>query len=117
VDERYQLLGILSEADCVGLLVDGVYEGLPAAKVKSCMSTSCTTVSEDTDLLTVAHMFLNQGYRGLPVVRGEELMGQVRRHDLLRAFNSVLKEAPVNRAALLYLSAVNESDSGLARQL
>jgi CBS domain-containing protein len=52
--------------------------------VRDIMSTDMTTVSPDTDLYALAHLFVQKRVRRLPVVDGRELLGQVSRRDVLR---------------------------------
>jgi CBS domain-containing protein len=79
------LVGILSEKDCMRLLIDGAYHGLPAGQVKDFMTQVRQTVNPKTDLLTIAGIFLNGSFRRLPVVENNKLVGLLSRHDVLKA--------------------------------
>ncbi len=105
VDEHYNLVGVLSEVDCIHALVSAAYDQAPTMRVASAMTTGLTTITENTDLLTVANLFLEHSFRRLPVVRDSLLVGQISRRDVLAALNKLMKKLPEHGAALLYLSA------------
>ncbi len=107
VDEDHRLIGIFSEKDCLRVLVNAAYEQLPTTRIYAFLETDCKTVEEDTDLLTIAQLFLQNPFRRLPVVRDGKLVGQISRRDILRAVNSVEgKEGHTHHARLLYLSSL-----------
>ncbi len=107
IDEEQRLIGVFTEKDCLRVLVNATYEQLPTTQIYAFLETNCMTVNEDTDLLTIAQMFLSNPYRRLPVVRDGKLVGQISRRDILKAVNSVkasTDESP--HARLLYLSSL-----------
>ena len=73
------------------------------------MDRKARTISEDTDLLSIARIFKSTPYRRLPVLRGRRLVGQISRRDVLAATHGLLVHAPQPGQALLYLSAVVDS--------
>ena len=109
VDGSGKLVGILSEKDCIQALMRAVVERLPASQVKDVMTEKVITVTPDTHVLTVAHLFLNNPIRRLPVVENGKLVGQIRRRDLLKHSLNVFEHSPSRSAAILYLSAVDGS--------
>jgi CBS domain-containing protein len=69
----------------MNVLIKGAYDQLPAAEVSAFMNTDPgRIITEETDLLTIAQMFVSTSYRRLPVVRGGILQGQISRRDVLR---------------------------------
>lgn len=111
VDEEGRLVGVLSELDCIHRLVASAYDNDPTTTVERGMSSQLRTVEPDTDLLTVAHFFLNNAVRRLPVVDATgRLLGQISRRDLLRALDSVMRSSPQRERALLYLSALHGAE-------
>lgn len=113
VDADHHLVGMLSEKDCINALTAAAVEGVPFTSVGETMSTRLTTITEDTNLLTIAHKFINGPFRRLPVVRGELLVGQISRRDLLRAMHEMMQGTPSGRfkAIPLYLSALTRSSA------
>jgi CBS domain-containing protein len=85
VDHKERLVGVLSEKDCLRILVHGAYSNLPSGKVSDYMTKKVDTIHPDLDIFTVADKFLNCTYRRLLVIRDEKLVGQITRRDLLRA--------------------------------
>jgi len=88
VDENERIVGILSEIDCLKIMVDEAYHNLPHGKitVSQYMSERISSVSIDADVLDVASKFLNTHFRRFPVVdQNGKLCGQVSRRDILKA--------------------------------
>jgi CBS domain-containing protein len=85
VDTDGLLLGVFSEKDSMSVLIKAAYEQLPGADVSAFMNPDRGRfISEDTDLLTIAKMFVDSSYRRLAVVRDGMLQGQISRRDVLR---------------------------------
>jgi CBS domain-containing protein len=89
VDDDGNLVGILSERDCLKPLVDSQYFESPSTRVAELMSTELKTVSPETGIMKVAELFLNNRYRRLPVLENGRLVGQISRRDVLRAIREV----------------------------
>ena len=68
VDDEGTLLGMLTERDCLKVMVDGVLDGLPRGKVSDNMTSPAESTTPTTSLYDVAHVFLTRSYRKLPVV-------------------------------------------------
>ena len=92
VDEDGRLAGILCEADLVGLeaVQDPRAHALPApanapgpVTVSDLMTTDVVTLRETDDVAEAARLMLRHGYRSIPVVTGDRVVGIVARQDLL----------------------------------
>ena len=95
VDEDGVLLGLLSEYDCLRAVASAEYQmdGHDAAEtVADLMTRKCITVSPDLDLFGLAHEFVSQRVRRLPVVEEGRLIGQVSRRDALKAAVALRRE-------------------------
>ena len=110
VVEANQYLGVFSEKCSMQVLLDAAYEQLPTNYVRAFMDTDAQTIRPDTDLLSIAQVFLLTPYRRLPVVVDGELLGQVSRRDVLRAAMQALEHKAAPSSSLLYLSALIERD-------
>lgn len=90
VDRDGALLGMLTERDCLKVIVAGALDGWPGGKVSDYMSAPAESIGPDATLYDVVHLFLTRPYRKLPVVDGgRRVIGQVSRRDALVAFESV----------------------------
>ena len=89
VGEDGSLLGMLTERDCLKVVVAGALDGWPGGKVSDYMSSPARSIAPEATLYDVVHLFLTRPYRKLPVVdsRGH-VIGQVSRRDALVAFES-----------------------------
>lgn len=92
VNEKGELLGIISEKDCLRVLANGVFHRYPGGPVSEYMTQAVMTVHPDTDMFTVADIFLKNVFRRLPVVEGRKVVGQISRRDVLRAVEEIAQQ-------------------------
>jgi len=87
LNEKEELVGMLSEKDCLRIIVDRAYHNHPNQKstVSDYMSSKVATVDINKDVAEVANMFLSTNFRRYPVVENGKLKGQVSRRDIMRA--------------------------------
>ena len=85
IDNNDNLSGILSEKDCLRVFANGSFYNMPGGEVSRFMTKVVATVEPNTDLFSVADIFLKHNYRRMPVVKGKKLVGQISRRDVLRA--------------------------------
>jgi CBS domain-containing protein len=91
LDANNQLVGIISEKDCLRIIVDHAYHNIPygSPKVADYMTTKVKTLSADADIVGAATEFINSYVRRLPIVKDGVLLGQVSRRDILRAAKNI----------------------------
>ena len=89
VDNQGTLIGMLSEKDCLKVALDSSYNECPAGKVSEYMSHSVATVHAETSIVEVAKLFLREPYKRYPVLEENRLVGQISRHDVLRALQEL----------------------------
>ena len=80
----------------------------PLLTVRGFMDSDAKTITEDTDLLSIAQIFLNTNARRLPVLLEGKLIGQISRRDLLRTAHELLAVPQEQDSSLLYLSSLVE---------
>ncbi|HCM76735.1 MAG TPA: inosine-5-monophosphate dehydrogenase [Cytophagales bacterium] len=87
LDSTGKLVGMLSEKDCLKIIVDQAYHNLPieSRKVSDYMTAEVKTVPPDSDVVSAANQFLHSPIRRMPVVDNGVLKGQISRRDILRA--------------------------------
>ena len=89
VDGDGRLLGMLTERDCLKVLVGGAIDGLPRGKVSDYMTAPAESIRPSASLFDIAHIFLTRSFRKLPVVDDDnQVIGQVSRRDVLVAIES-----------------------------
>lgn len=91
LDANRKLVGIISERDCLRIIVDQAYHNLPhnAPKVSDYMTRQVKTLSPESDVVAAATEFLSTPIRRLPVVENGVLIGQISRIDILRAAKNI----------------------------
>jgi predicted transcriptional regulator len=89
LDESGKLVGILSMKDCMEIVYNTAYHQDWGGKVEQYMSREVEHIEADTSILTAAEKFLNSNFRRFPVLRNGQLVGQISRHDILRALDQL----------------------------
>jgi CBS domain-containing protein len=91
LNEQHELVGMLSEADCLRLIVDDTYHEEPTRMetVGYYMSRALKSISPDKTILDAAYEFVHSGYKRLPVMDENRLIGQISRVDVLRAIQKI----------------------------
>jgi CBS domain-containing protein len=82
---RELLVGFVSEKDFMQCFASGAIYTKPSLRVADVMRPHPICVKPEADLFTLAAIFMQQGFRHLPVVRAGVLQGMVSRRDVLRA--------------------------------
>ena len=71
------------------------------------MDSNAKTITEDSDFLGVARLFLDTPYRRLPVLTDGKVVGQISRRDVLHAANKLIAiDPPPREKTILYLSSL-----------
>jgi CBS domain-containing protein len=91
LDDQHHLVGMISEKDCLRLIVDQAYHNLPAEtrKVSDYMTPKVQTLSPTTTIVEAAMEFLNSPIRRFPIVENDRLIGQVSRRHILKAAQDI----------------------------
>jgi CBS domain-containing protein len=92
LNDKKELVGMISEKDCITVIIDSVYHNQPisTSKVAKYMTTNIKTVSFEADIVDVANEFLKKNYKRFPVLDEKgRLVGQVSRRDILRAVRAM----------------------------
>lgn len=85
LDEHGALVGYLSDGDCLRAVVAGIYHEEAGGLVGSYMTAEVESVSAQRSILEVAELFSRAHRRRLPVLEDGRYVGEISRHDVLRA--------------------------------
>lgn len=85
IDNHGNLVGVLSEKDCMKVALDMKYHQEYGGPVSDFMHTEVLTVQDDMSIAEVAEMFFTSSFRRYPVFKDNQLVGQISRRDVLRA--------------------------------
>lgn len=89
VDVQGELVGMLSETDCLEVALSAGYYGEFGGPVRDYMTPVVETVDADMSIVDLAQKFTETGYRRFPVLEGNRLVGQISRRDVLRALGDL----------------------------
>jgi len=87
VNERQELVGIISEGDCLKQLSESRYYNMPLEhdNVEKRMARDVETIDGNMDVFDAANKFLNSKRRRFPIVENGKLVGQISQKDILKA--------------------------------
>lgn len=87
IDEQDELVGIISEGDCLKQISQSKYFNMPMSeiKVKDYMVKEVKTIDAFVTIFEAADYFLNNKIRRFPVIRHGKLVGQISQKDILEA--------------------------------
>ena len=89
MDNIGNLVGVLSDTDCMAVAIKVGYEPDFKGLVKEYMSDNVITVEANESVLKIAEKFLKERYRRYPVMEDNRMIGQVDRLDVLRALEEM----------------------------
>ena len=89
IDDTGNLVGMLSEFDCMKVVLTAGYHGEPGGPVSDLMATDVKTVRAEVSIVDMADGFMKSGLRRYPVINGNRLVGQISRRDVLRALTEL----------------------------
>ncbi|SQH76446.1 CBS domain protein [Shewanella benthica] len=98
VDDMGQLVGFLSQQDCLSVMLKSSYHCDLVAKVKDCMRSEVLSVTPDTSVLQLAEQMLGPKPKVYPVVDNGKVIGTINRTNVLNAINIHMQQcylAPV----------------------
>jgi CBS domain-containing protein len=91
VDRQGHLIGMISEFDCMQVVLTAGYHHHPGGPVSELMITDVATVDADMNIVDLAELFIESRYRRYPVMKDNRLVGQISRRDVLRALGEISK--------------------------
>ncbi|AXT57585.1 CBS domain-containing protein [Aquimarina sp. MMG015] len=87
VNERNELLGIISEGDCIKQLNESRYYNMPIddANVERFMAKNVDTIDGNISIFDAANKFLESKRRRFPILENGKLVGQISQKDVMKA--------------------------------
>lgn len=88
INDRNELIGVISEGDCLKEVAHAKYHNLPmlGSKVEDRMAKDVVHIKPTLNIFEAAKMFLDMKVRRLPVVDDNgKLVGQISQRDILIA--------------------------------
>jgi CBS domain-containing protein len=91
MNDHGDLVGMLSELDCMKVALDAGYHGHWGGPVVEYMTAEIETVDAEMSIIDLAQHFLDTGFRRFPVIDNHRLVGQISRRDVLRALEQIAR--------------------------
>ncbi len=87
VNDKFELVGIISEGDCIKQISESRYYNQPMGdvKVEQHMATNVETIDGNMNVFDAANKFLESKHRRFPIVENGKLVGQISQKDVLIA--------------------------------
>lgn len=87
VNEKGELLGMISEGDCMKHVSDSRYYNMPMddLTVGKRMNCNVETIDGNMNVLDAAKKFIEMKFRRFPILENGKLIGQISQRDVLRA--------------------------------
>ena len=88
VNEKNDLIGIISETDCIKHISESKYYNMPAETNNTggkYMVKDVDTIDKDMNIFDAAFKFISSHRRRFPVVEKGKLIGQLSQKDVLKA--------------------------------
>lgn len=87
INEKNELLGIVSEGDCIKQISECRYYNMPMSDmtVEKHMVTDVETIDANMNIFDAANKFVSSKRRRFPIVENGKLTGQISQKDVLSA--------------------------------
>ena len=89
VDEAGTLVGILTERDCIEVVLNAGYHSEFGGQVSDYMSTQVQTIDAQDSIVDAAKLFYGQEFHRYPVIEDGRLVGLLSRRDVMRALENL----------------------------
>jgi len=88
VNDKNELIGIISEGDCMKHISDSKYYNMPMDSdntVEKNMASEVETIDKNMNIFDAATKFISSKRRRFPIVENGKLIGQISQKDVLKA--------------------------------
>jgi len=87
LDQAGKMVGVLSQKDCLAIVYNTAYHQDWGGQVEQYMAREVEYIEAGSSVLDAAEKFLHSSFRRFPVLRDGQLVGQISRHDIMRALD------------------------------
>ncbi len=91
VDENGSVVGMLTERDCMKVVLNAAYHQEHGGLVREFMATSIEGIEPDLSIVDAARRFYEKKYLRYPVIENGQLIGVLSRSDVMRAMGDYWK--------------------------
>ena len=88
VNDKNELIGIISEGDCMKHISDSKYYNMPMDRtntVEKNMVSEVETIDKNMNIFDAAEKFITSKRRRFPILEEGKLVGQISQKDILKA--------------------------------
>lgn len=87
VNDRNELVGIISEGDCIKQISESRYYNMPMQDqtIEKHMASNVETIDGNMNIFDAANKFLQSKRRRFPILENGKLVGQISQKDVLKA--------------------------------
>ena len=87
VNEKHELIGVISEGDCIKEISESRYHNMPMNNhtVEKYMVKNVETIDGNMNIFDAANKFLESKRRRFPILENGKLVGQISQKDILKA--------------------------------
>ena len=95
VNDNGEIIGVITEKDCLRVIYDEKYHNLfpNKGKVTNYMSKEVVTVNHNIKINELASLFMKSNFRRYPVLRNGKMVGVISRRDVLKACKKIKKNS------------------------
>lgn len=98
VDAKGELVGFLSQQDCLAVMLKSSYHCDMTSTVADCMKSPVLTVAPDDSILALAEQMLGAKPKIYPVVSSGKVIGTINRTNVLSAMNTYMQQCYLSPA-------------------
>ena len=87
VNEKNELVGVISEGDCIKHISESRYYNMPMENntIEKHIARNVDTIDGDMNIFDAANKFLESKHRRFPIVENGKLVGLISQKDILKA--------------------------------
>ena len=87
VNEKNELVGVISEGDCIKHISESRYYNMPMenSTIEKHVARNVDTIDGDMNIFDAANKFLESKHRRFPIVENGKLVGLISQKDILKA--------------------------------